>query len=810
LQQQHDELKTEIGIGGMGEAQGELLIDQRRLMPDLRTIRSDLKQSRAAVAETRLSLYQNQRDLRNSPETVAASLLEDSGTSLTGESRERVLSELVALIGKRNELLQELNGQYRRLLTEEGDHDLALRQLADLTVEAETFLNEKLLWVRSSEPISLSTFSEVPSGLAWLFGADHYEELKAAMIGLGDHSPVLMTLTGALFLFLILTRSRCKRKITDLGHKVRKISTDRYRYTLEAFLLTLVLVVPYAIIPTFIGWRLLHTPNASDWLQGLAEGLFFSGYLLAVILFTRAFCRKGGVAEQHFRWNSQALVSLRENVTWISILYIPASIVAAICLNEKSATHLGSIGRLTFIAVMLWVAFFLRRMLDKKTGVICLIIEDQPEGFIARLHKFWTFLFVSFPLILMVLAMAGYILTGLTLMRQFRLTIEIIGIGAVAYALIMRWFSMRERRLVLEQRIRERQERAEAESKESKGVVSESIDESGLQEFDEDTIDFEEVGEQTRRLISFVVGAVVAIAIWFGWADILPALQGLNDIKIPGGISLGALIPAIFILIVTSIGARNLPGLLEIGILSHIPLDAGLRYTIISLCQYLVVAIGLSLMVGVLGVDWSSFGWIVAALSVGLGFGLQEIVANFVCGIILLFERPIRVGDVVTVSGTTGVVSRIRIRATTIIDRDQKEFIVPNKEFITGSLLNWTLSTTLNRIVIVVGVAYGSDTRRARDLLLEICNAQPHILKDPATSVVFDAFGDSTLNFTVRTYLASMENRLGVTNDLHHEIHERFAAEGIEIAFPQMDLHLRSVDPGVQWGGGQAPEPGKV
>lgn len=806
LQQQHDELKTAIGIGGMREAQGELLLDQRRLMPDLRSIHSDLSRSRAAISETRLKLYQIQRDLRESPETVAANLLEE--TSLTGGARERLNPELVALVEKRNELLQELSGQYRRLLAEEGDYDLALRQLAELTTESEAFLNEKLLWVRSSDPVSLSTFTALPSGLVWLFRADRSKELRVALDGLWDHSAPLIILEGVVFLFLILTRSRCKRRITELGSKVRKISTDRYLFTFQAFLFTLVLAVPYSIIPAFLGWRLLQTPDASDWLQGLAKGLVFSGYLLSVVLFTRALCRKGGLAEQHFRWRSHALVSLRENVTWISIVYIPAAIVITITLDERGATHLASIGRVTFIVMMLWVAFFLRRLLDRQTGVMSLIIRDHPENFVARTLKFWTFLFIIFPLAFIILALAGYTLTGLSLMKQFRLTIEIIGVGVVTYAMIIRWFSMRERKLVLEQRIRERQERAETEAREAEGGGTDSIDEGGLPEFDEDSIDFEEVGDQTRRLLRFVIGAAVAIAIWFGWADILPALRGLDSINIVGDLSLGALIPAVFILIVTTIAAKNLPGLLEIGVLSHTPLDPGLRYTIISLCQYAFVAVGLFLTIGALGIDWSSFGWIVAALSVGLGFGLQEIVANFVCGMILLFERPIRVGDVVTVSGTTGVVSKIQIRATTIINYDRQEFIVPNKEFITGNLLNWTLSTTLNRIVIMVGVAYGSDTRRARDLLVEICNSHPDVLAEPASSAVFDGFGDSTLNFTVRIYLSSMEHRLDVTNELHHQIHERFAAEGIEIAFPRMDLHLRSIAPGIQLGDRQSSEPG--
>ncbi len=803
LQEQFDELKAQIGIGGQREAHGEILLEQRRLMPDVRAIHSDMSRSDAAIIATRLALYQTKRTLRDSPETVAADLLDESKTSLTGAARERQLAELVALIEKRNELLEALSAQYRRLLTEEGSYDMALRQLAELTTESEAFLNEKLLWVRSSEPISLSTFTELPAGIAWLFGADHAGELKVALMGLWDRAPALIILTGTVFLFLILTRSRCKKRITDLGRRVRKVSTDRYQFTLEAFLLTIVLAVPYPLLPAFLGWRLLETPYASDWLQGLAAGLLYSGYLLFVVFFIRAICREGGVAEQHFRWRRQPLVSLRENVTRISILYIPAAIIVSITLNEKGVTHLASIGRLTLILVMLWLAYFLRRLLDKQTGVLSLMIHDHPEGLLARLHTFWTFLFLSLPLTLMVLALAGYTLTAFSLIRQFRLTLEIIGIGVVAYALILRWFSMRERRLIVEQAIRERRERAAAAAKEAERVGSDSTDEGVLPEFDEGTIDFEEVGDQTRRLLRFVVCAVVAVAIWFGWADILPALRGLDAIKIVGDISLGALIPAIFILIVTTMVAQNLPGLLEIGVLSHLPLDSGLRYTLISLCQYAVVAVGLFLAIGVLGIEWSSFGWIVAALSVGLGFGLQEIVSNFISGIILLFERPIRVGDVVTVSGTTGVVSKIRIRATTIINYDRQEFIVPNKEFITGNLLNWTLSTTLNRVVFVVGVAYGSDTRRARNLLLEICHNHPEVLEEPPSRADFDEFGNSTLNFTVRTYLASMDNRLDVINELHHQIHERFAAEGIEIAFPQLDLHLRSVDAGVNFNGGQ-------
>ena len=165
--------------------------------------------------------------------------------------------------------------------------------------------------------------------------------------------------------------------------------------------------------------------------------------------------------------------------------------------------------------------------------------------------------------------------------------------------------------------------------------------------------------------------------------------------------------------------------------------------------------------------------------------------ANFICGIILLFEQPIRVGDVVTIDGVDGVVSRIRIRATTVTTWDRQEYIVPNKDLITGRVTNWTLSDATNRVHLTVGVAYGTDTRRASALIREICQAHPDVLREPETLITFEQFGDSTLNITIRAYLGLIEKRLVVINDLHTAIHDRFAAEGIEIAFPQLDVTVK-------------------
>jgi potassium efflux system protein len=195
------------------------------------------------------------------------------------------------------------------------------------------------------------------------------------------------------------------------------------------------------------------------------------------------------------------------------------------------------------------------------------------------------------------------------------------------------------------------------------------------------------------------------------------------------------------------------------------------------------------------GFSWSQVQWLVAALGVGIGFGLQEIVANFISGLIILLERPVRVGDIVTIGDTTGVVSRIRIRATTIRNWDKQELLVPNKEFITGRLLNWSLSDQLNRVIVNVGVAYGSDVKKALSLLTAAASENPRVVPDPPPFVTFDGFGDNSLNLILRCYLESLDYRLSVASELRQAINDKFAAANISIAFPQRDVHLDTSGP---------------
>ncbi len=267
--------------------------------------------------------------------------------------------------------------------------------------------------------------------------------------------------------------------------------------------------------------------------------------------------------------------------------------------------------------------------------------------------------------------------------------------------------------------------------------------------------DLAAINIQTRRLVEHSLALAGLFAVWLIWADVLPALGFLNRVEVwkttanvtesvvaPDGttrtavkteaVTLAHLGLAIIVFAATIIAAKNIPGLLEIALLQHLPVDAGVRYAVATVSRYLLTIFGVVFTCNAVGLGWSKVQWLVAAVSVGLGFGLQEIFANFVSGLIILIERPIRVGDVITISDVTGSVARIRMRATTIVDADRKELIIPNKDVIIGRVLNWTLSDKVNRVQIKVGIAYGSNTQQAAELLMRGPPASPGPRRSPA------------------------------------------------------------------------------
>lgn len=277
-------------------------------------------------------------------------------------------------------------------------------------------------------------------------------------------------------------------------------------------------------------------------------------------------------------------------------------------------------------------------------------------------------------------------------------------------------------------------------------------------------------------------------------ADVFGVLQdAASGVRI-GGISIPitAILGAIALFIIGILATRGIQRWLERRFLPRTGLDPGLQNSVSALFGYALMIAVISLALSQVGLDLQKIALIAGALSVGIGFGLQSVVSNFVSGLILLAERPIRVGDWVVVKSEEGWVRRISVRATEIETFDRATVIVPNSEFITGVVKNWTHSNTLGRIVVKVGVAYDSDIDKVHDLLMACAHDHPYVLESQRPSVFLVGFGDNALEFELRCIVANVQNALVVKSDLHFAVLRRFRAEGITIPFPQRQVQIAS------------------
>lgn len=640
------------------------------------------------------------------------------------------------------------------------------------------FIDEHVLWTRSASLTDRADLRAAADAARWLLRPDHWASAARALAADAAAAPAGYAAVLALVVALPRLRRLARTRLAACGERAAASTATRYLPTLQGLLLTLGLAIPGPAIVWGAAWRLARVPDDAAFAPAVAAGLAAVAMTLLPLDLLRQASGPRGLMEAHFLWTARPVALLRRHLGW----FMPASlpfVFAVGVMGSRSDPGQAALEGLALIGLQASVALFLYRVLRPASGIFAEMLATRRGGWMDRLRLVWFGAAVGLPLGLAGMALTGYVYAANRLAVTFLETLW-LAVGVVlVHGLVSRAVLVSRRMLLF----RQRRERALADPAEPA----------------EPAPDLAEIDAQTRHLIRTLVTAGSVAGVWLVWSDMVPALSVLDRVVLwpPGAdpeaaeaFTLEHLVLTVVLAGLTAATARNLPASIDL-LLLRLPIEPGGRYALTSASRYALIFAGLLAIFGVLGVTWSSVQWLVAAVGVGLGFGLQEIFANFVSGMILLAERPIRVGDTITVGGVTGTVTRIRARATTVQNWDMQELIVPNKDLVTGHLMNWTLSDAANRVTVTVGAAYESDADRVTDVLREIVAAEPLVLDDPAPIVTFEEFGDSALKFVVRAYVSGLDTRLPAVHALHAAIARRFRQEEIEIAFPQMDVRVK-------------------
>ncbi|HDZ45801.1 hypothetical protein LCGC14_0191270 [marine sediment metagenome] len=746
-----------------------ILREQRQSLPPV-VPRRDLQDE---IADLRLKQFDlvRQRDQLRQSEQFAASRLEEAGI----EATPGLVDSLSRLYQSRRELVEQLEQSYGSLLSAAIELQLNQQQLLVTTSELRETIDEQLFWVANSRPLDLNWLRQLPGNLLLEWQEGEWRAILPTRWQGGSWE----ILKGAPFILvsvlLIALRRKIKANLADLHSQIGRLKSDTQLHTPKAVLLNALLALSGPLAVAGIGVGLLTTsgPLASS----VAPALLQLALSWAVVAWVRRLLVRDGVAERHFTWSPIYTARLRQLLGGLGVALMPVIGIAA--MSEQLETPLAmrpvAFGLFSFglIAMSWWLAQ--------------LILAHIPVFGVRLFRLLLGLSMASVPLILLGLVAWGYEYTALRLVSRFAITLYILGLWVVVEATLVRSLAVAARRLAYRRALARR-----------RAQVQEGA-EGGLEVVEEPPLDMEQINSQSMRLSKLIVLIGFSALLYLVWSDLLSVLGYLDNVSLWDAeegdlvndvLSISDVFTALLVIAITFIMARNLPGLLEVMVLSRLTLKQGSAYAISSLLSYIIVGTGIVMGLATLGVSWDKLQWLVAALSVGLGFGLQEIFANFISGLIILFERPIRIGDTITIGNLHGTVNRIRIRATTVTDFDRKEIIIPNKTFVTDQLINWSLSDNVTRVVLTYGVAHGSDMPKVHQLLRQAADENPRVLSDPEPQVFCLSYGQHSLNFELRIFVNDLLDRLFAADEVNCRVDELFREAGVRIAYEQMDVWL--------------------
>lgn len=766
-------LKEQISMLKGSLLLSRILYQQQQSLPRA----DDLEDMTNRIADLRLEQFDlnQQRDALFQNDNYVANI--EAGHK--DEVNSDVHDALMQVVDMRKELLDQLNKQLGNQLMMAINLQITQQQLMGISKGLQKTLTQQIFWVNSNKPMNWSWVKSFPDALK--------SQIKQMKVSASWDEPIMVILVAVLsslpwLLVAGLIRWRfgwLNNHLEKLASSVGQLRNDSQLHTPKAILLNVIKALPVCLTILAAGlFLLLLQLNISELMWSFSKELAIFWLIFGL---SWRILDDNGVAVKHFMMPAALTSHYRRQIVRISLALLPLlfwSVVAELSPLHLMDDVLGQVMifiNLVVMACLVWP--------------MCRDSWRDKESHTMRLVTITVLSLV--PIALLVLTVMGYFYTTLRLANRWIDTVYLVIVWNLLYQSVLRGLSVAARRIAYRRALARRQ-----------NMVKEGAE--GAEPVEEPPLGLDQINQQTLRITTLVMFALFGLVFWAIWSDLITVFAYLDSIvlwhyngteagaAVSKNVTLGSILFAVIAFMVAWALIRNLPGLLEVLVLSRLKMRQGSSYAITTILNYAIIAVGAMSVFGALGVSWDKLQWLAAALSVGLGFGLQEIFGNFVSGLIILFERPVRIGDTVTIGSFSGTVSKIRIRATTITDFDRKEVIIPNKAFVTERLINWSLSDTITRVVIRLGVAYGSDLDKVKAVLLQAAMEHPKVMHDPEPSVFFTTFGASTLDHELRLYVRELRDRSYTVDELNRTIDRLCREHDIDIAFNQLEVHLHN------------------
>ncbi len=764
-------LDQQVVILGNNMALARILREQQKALPQV-MINLNLNER---INEYRLQQFRLGQELR--------AINRPGQKELNPPLNQRQQEELRILLDSRRQLLESLSTEINSLLSHALTLQVKQRQLTLTSASLSNTLEEQLFWVASTPPVTVEWLESFPEELInqlkrwpvdalWSGGALYISQYWI---------PLCIIFLAAI---LIIFRQRwLLLKERALVLRIGNVRSDNLLITPLALLLATARELPVPLIVFGLGLSLTTagSEHPAYMLTGSALQITAASWLFInmAIHITQAH----GIATSHFSWSPVLCRQIHPQLKRLRLILLP--MVLIICLSGLNFSDLAR--DRAGISIMLIC-------LGLQSVILSRILNSGHYLLGSRLaHFLISALLTALPLSLIIMIGMGYYYTALQLQERLLITLMLIASAFLLQAIVIRSLQVAAKRLAFARALSKR--------------AAEKDDSDDSDNYEEPTLDIQTVSQHSLRLINTSLLIGFCIVLYWVWQDVFTLFSYLENFRLWENLHTGhgQLIPvtvndlliAVLILAASFILARNLPGFLEVLLLSKMQLRPGSSYATTTLLSYVITGLGFSLSLSMLGVSWDKVQWLIAALGVGLGFGLQEIFANFVSGLIILFERPVRIGDTVTISSTSGsdlsgTVSRIRMRATTLTDWDHKEIIVPNKLFISEKLINWSLSDSVIRVTVEVGVEHNSNLELVRQCMLEAAKENVRVLDEPHPAVILIGQDENALHHELRVHVGAIEDRFAVCDSLLRRIHELFAQEDIRLARNKLDIRQES------------------